>query len=66
MLRLACKACYYFKVDMKIAQVWEYKTLDDVPIEIRDFSFEAWNLLNVKTKKNPLLDLSKFLIDIFN
>ena len=41
MLRLACKACYYFKVDMKIAQVWEYKTLDDVPIEIRDFSFEA-------------------------
>lgn len=44
MLRLACKACYYFKVDMKIAPLWEYKTLDDVPIEIRDFSFEAQTL----------------------
>ena len=44
MLGVACKACYYFKVDMKIAPVWEYKTLDDVPIELRDFSFEVQTL----------------------
>ena len=41
MWRLVYKACSNFKVDMNVAPVWEYKTLDDVPLEIRDFSFEA-------------------------
>ena len=49
MLRLVCKACYYVEVDMKIALVWEYKTLDDVPIEIRVFSFEAQTLSMLET-----------------
>ena len=44
MVRLVDKACSYFKVCMNIAPMWQYKTLDDVPIEITDFSFEAQTL----------------------
>ena len=39
MIRLVYKAYSYFTVCMNIALVWKYKTLDDVPVEIRDFSF---------------------------
>ena len=34
---------------MNIALLWKYKTLDGVPIEIRDFSFEADTLSMVET-----------------
>ena len=43
------KAYSYFKVCMNIALLWKYKTLDGVPIEIRDFSFEADTLSMVET-----------------
>ena len=44
MVRLAYKACSYFKVCMDIALVWKYKTLEGVLIKIRDVSFEAQTL----------------------
>ena len=44
MVRLVYKAYSYLKVCMNIALVWKYKTIEDVPIEIRNFSFEAQTL----------------------
>ena len=49
MVRLVYKAYSYLKVCMNIALVWKYKTIEDVPIEIRNFSFEAQTLSMLET-----------------
>ena len=61
MVRLVYKACSYFKVCVNIAPVWKYKTLNDVLIEIRDFSFETQTLYQCWKHQVKWLPISIFI-----